>query len=117
MRSDRNWFARNPSRLYRARPCIAGELPEETSKQAISGQRFLSLIRRRADGGWVCQFIEFPDNVALVDSDEAIGVAFDECLKNGNTRVPLKYLRSKGPNWRAVVALAQWDHTSAGAAQ
>ena len=50
MRSDRKWFARNPSRLYRARPFVAGELPEGMAKPVNAGRTCWTIIRRMGPG-------------------------------------------------------------------
>ena len=119
MRSDRKWFARNPSRLYRARPFVAGELPEGMAKPVNAAHTCWTLIRRMGPGFRGRVFIYLPDSASPLDSEEAIGGLFDGCLKGGGFMwAPLKYLRhTADADFRSFDALTQWDHTLAGGIQ
>jgi hypothetical protein len=113
MRPDRKWFARNPSRSYRARPCVAGELLERMDGQLKNGHSRWTLIRQIEAGFRVRTFIHTPNFAVPLDSDESIGALFDGALTGGGFMwAPPKHFRPTGLDCSSLVHLL--EHTSGG---
>jgi hypothetical protein len=118
MRLDRKWFARNPSRLYRARPFVAGELPADLDRRTPDNTERWTLVRQ-IEAGFRCRvFIYLPAFAAHVDRDESIAAMFKATLEGGGLACfPSKHLKPTSGRWPHAAALAQWDHRGAGCAQ
>ena len=118
MRSDRKWFARNQSRLYRARPFVAGELPANLNRRTPVNTAHWTLVRQIEPGVRYRVFIYIPIFAAPVDYDESVRAMFDSCLEGGGLAYfSIKRLQPTDESWPHAMALSRWDHTGAEYAQ
>jgi hypothetical protein len=96
--SDRSWFERHPSRCYRARPFIAGEIPKELHRLSPRDTSCWTLILRLAEGVRARVIIHVPDGLVPLDTEEAIRALYSMTLAgNGFVSAPKKYLRLVDP--------------------
>jgi hypothetical protein len=94
---DRRWFERNPSRCYRARPLVPGDIPEALS--AKKSRSNWTLVRWLEEGFRVRVFCGIPEGLAPVDTDDAIRSLFNAVMGNGGNGffwASAKYLRPIG---------------------